>query len=48
MQMRGNLAVLESEDDLDKAGNTCRSLEVSDIGLHRTNQQRMIRCPSLA
>ena len=40
MQMRRNCSMLQRKDDLDETGHTCRSFEMTDIGLNRSNDQR--------
>ncbi len=40
MEVRRNLAVLQGQDDLQQAGDAGRRLEVSDVGLDRSDGQR--------
>ena len=48
MQVPGNHALFHRQNDLDQAGNPCGRLQVPDVGLHRADQQRVLRFASLA
>ena len=41
MQVRRNFLVLERKDRLDDTCNSCRGFEMADIGLHRSDQERL-------
>ena len=42
MQVRRNLLVLERQHDLDEARDARGRFEVSDVGLHRSHEQRIV------
>ena len=45
MQVLRQHFVLQRKHDLDQAGDPGRRLEVPDVGLHRSDQQRPVRVP---
>ena len=47
MQMRGDLLVLQRQDDLDEPCNSCGRLEMTEVGLDRADHQRPVLRPSL-
>ena len=43
MNLRRDRASLQRKRELDETGNTCCRLQMADIRLHRSDQQRRIR-----